>query len=173
MTRSRLVTAGNQPSRPQKANVWPDDALERAAEKIGATAYVLLLQPRRWIHRRVETIEFLDMSRLRRRMSVDFTLPKRRFLPQTIQGQSVSVIPIALLTKRVLKNFDLRDETGGSLPILTRQQNVWVARSMITLLAETTLQGDQLDAHVRHELEDIVGSDMDAARRAYENLFRA
>lgn len=74
----------------------------------------------------MESVEFIDDTWLRRRVSVDFELP-----PFTrnaaYRGQGASAIflaPLALLAKRVLRHFDVRDETGRPLPMLTRDQNV-------------------------------------------------
>src|SRR6266851_4341819 len=55
---------------------WPNDlpSKERLTKIALATAPLVLFY-RRWVHRRVEEIEFIDESRIRRHLSIDFTLP--------------------------------------------------------------------------------------------------
>lgn len=72
----------------------------------------------RWVHRRVETVTFVDETLIRRRVSVDLTLPEA-----AVGRDGSAYVPLALLAKRPLVNFDLRDEQGSALPHLTREQN--------------------------------------------------
>jgi hypothetical protein len=150
--------------------VWPDELLEGIKNAIAVSSVLLLLHPRRWIHRRVETIEFLDVSHVRRRMSVDFTVPADRHLPVKLStGQELVFAPLGFLTKRVLKNFDLRDEGGSTLPLLTQQQNSAVGQAML-LLAAQALLSEELDPHVARDIGDLVGGSTDVANTAFTNL---
>src|SRR5215208_679531 len=99
---------------------WPDEALAAAASAAAAKTALLLAEEERWVHRRVETIELLDARELRRRTSVDFTLPRFPALGQAVGG--VEYVPLSLVRKGVLTAFDLRDEAGASLPLLNRRQ---------------------------------------------------
>lgn len=77
-----------------------------------------------WIKRRVESVEFTSDTSVRRRVSVDFRL--RKWLPEPVldwYGGKVHYVPIALLNKEPLLEFDLRNEAGVALPLLTRQKN--------------------------------------------------
>lgn len=76
-----------------------------------------------WVHRRVETIEFPNAEVVRRRMSVDFSMLPSDFFRE---GEVVYV-PLMILRKAVLRNFDLRDESGLPLQMLTTGQNGRVA----------------------------------------------
>jgi hypothetical protein len=88
-----------------------------------------------WVHRRVESVEFIDVKTIRRRVSVDFTLP----LPSN--NSPLGHAPIALLRKGVLTRFDLRDEEGRSLPLLTASQNAGFATQYMLSLARRTNSG--------------------------------
>jgi hypothetical protein len=83
-----------------------------------------------WVHRRAETFIFLDAYTVRRRMSVDFTLPVSRHLTA---GQTV-LVPLMVLRKENLRNFDVVDAHGASLTALTTQQNGEVACRGMSLL---------------------------------------
>ena len=86
-----------------------------------------------WVHRRVESVEILDERMVRRRVSVDFT-------PEAPVGTPAPThAPIALLAKRTLSRFDLRDEAGASVPLLTREQNAAFSTAHMLVIAEEAI----------------------------------
>src|SRR4051794_17742455 len=109
----------------------PDAALREAATRAGEQIFGLLLAEETWVHRRVETIHMLSTQVLRRSVSVDFTIPggSRRSLKVRDSGQTL--VPLATLAKRPLRNFDLRDESGASVPVLSRDHNGPLAHSAL------------------------------------------
>jgi hypothetical protein len=58
-----------------------------------------MLRPRSWIHRRVETVNYLDRSMAQRHVSIDFDVPtvSRRL--------GLLYVPIAQFAKRKLTHF--------------------------------------------------------------------
>jgi hypothetical protein len=133
------------------------------SERINASlpAIEMLLRPRTWIHRRVETIEFLDEAHVLRRTSVDFTVPDLTGVPADPATQQALVfVPVALLKKGVLRNFSLRDEQQGALPTLTREQNVALSATMLENLAELALQKPTQRVQKRSRLRDEVYNDL-------------
>jgi hypothetical protein len=93
----------------------------------------LLINRRAWVHRRVETIEFLDDTWVRRRVSVDFTVPKSSTYQNAMSplAPGFAMLPIHLLRKRLLRNFDMRDHDGAALPILTKEQNQLLGDALV------------------------------------------
>lgn len=157
----------------------------------------LLLAPRSWIHRRVETIRFVDERTVRRSVSVDFSLPVRRLLPfefsphieitgRGLEGgpsvprqqppreraHPVYVVPIATLKKSVLTAFDLRNEAGEVLPLLTRNENTRIAGAALTELAETYLSNysRSVTEPLRVDLLTVAGGDIPDARGALDRV---
>jgi hypothetical protein len=94
-----------------------DDRLIHA----GSAAAPLIVEPKAWINRRVETIEMLSREETRRRVSVDFTLSDGQLA--ALATPDGIVVPISVLAKERLRAFDLRDEAGNALPVLGRAQN--------------------------------------------------
>src|SRR4051812_46948176 len=82
----------------------PDPAEAPAAARARYAAFLALTFDT-WVHRRTETFRFLDAYTVRRRMSVDFTLPEGRHLAL---GETVFV-PLMILRKENLRNFDITD----------------------------------------------------------------
>lgn len=101
-----------------------------------------------WVHRRIETFEFPEADTIRRRMSVDFTMPEARFsdAPNTVP------IPLMILKKIDLKNFDIVDSEGRSLQTFTSQQNGTVARRGLESLLSEGWHGE------REELREALRS---------------
>jgi hypothetical protein len=102
---------------------------------LGVALFLMLAQPSDWVHRRVEHVSFVDASNLHRRTSLDLSIPDNDLL---FYGH-VGIIPLALLTKRVLVEVDVTDESGASLPVLTRSQNAFVAWSLLAAVASYDL----------------------------------
>src|SRR4051812_28192408 len=157
---------------PAAAPNWPEEALDASLTNLAAATFVLLLHPDLWVHRRVESFEFIDERTVRRRTSVDFTLPE---LCQPVDwiGQEVLLAPITLLRKRVLVDFDLRTEGGAALPLLTAGEGGRVAGEMLVNAARAHLDPDPLDSEVEKLLRAIPDPDIDRATHAHDQLFAA
>jgi lysophospholipase L1-like esterase len=125
-----------------------------------------------WVHRRVESVAMVEDT-LRRRVSVDFTLPD--WTPgMTVswrQGQAWFA-PIAVLAKQTLTSFDLCDETGRALPMPTSQQNGRVAllalEEAIALVA-----GEAIPEVARELIRRVVLEPVREARAAITDLSSA
>lgn len=98
------------------------------------SAFVTMIEaPYAWVHRRVESIDLLSDRSVRRRVSVDFT-PRPRS-----DGKVPIHAPIVLLKKGLLTRFDLRDEEGKALPLLTREQSgEFAAQHMLAIATKAT-----------------------------------
>src|SRR5579859_7465527 len=72
----------------------------------GAANRILYLVRRRqrWIHRRVDTIEYVDDRRIYRHVSVDFTVPAQAILSDY---PDEAILPIGLLKKGPLVRFSI------------------------------------------------------------------
>lgn len=78
-----------------------------------------LAMRRSWVTRRNETFTFVDADTVRRRMSVDFTMPPS----STLAAGDMALVPLMLLAKRDLRNLDVRNDAGDALPVLSTAQN--------------------------------------------------
>ena len=140
----------------------------------GAACAELLANPKSWINRRVETVEMLTQEETRRRVSIDFTLSEQqRARLRTRHGLTV---PISVLSKRPLRNFDLRDEDQGARPILGREDNRVLALTALLSAALDALadpsQDDRVEA-LTADLRQIVFDDEGPALEALESFVDA
>jgi hypothetical protein len=89
-----------------------------------------------WLHRRVEKISYTDRLMIKRRVSVDFTIPDELEPYATDHdGRDVYFVPVGLIRKwPPLMSWDLRDTAGEPLPLLTGKKNARVdAEALIGL----------------------------------------
>ncbi len=119
----------------------------------GVACTDLIVNPKSWVNRRVETIELLSREETRRRVSVDFTLPADRRDALTIEDGLVA--PISVLTKEARRNFDLRNESGAAVPVLGKHQNGELAH--IALMSAAL---DALPADLTPEVFEMLSADL-------------
>lgn len=79
----------------------------------------LIFAPQDWKHRRVDSLRLNTGDRGRRRTSIDCTVPAddRLTWPASGTGEQV-VLPLGVLTKGPLRDFDIVDSDGSPLSIL-------------------------------------------------------
>jgi len=99
----------------------------------------LIMYPSQWIHRRIETVTFVDDSTVRRRVSLDFTVPACAPVLDT-GAAAPRLLPVASFEKASLMNFDLHDEQASSLFLLSASQNAAVSLQVLLHLARGHLQ---------------------------------
>lgn len=132
---------------------------------LGTDLLPLVLAPDEWIRRRVEQIRFLDDRSYERRVSVDFEVPARpRVQP--------FLVPVALLRKEPMTTFDLRDEGGNSLCLLTKRENAHIAWSLLVAMGEIVL-GDTLASAVQRELKVIAEEAEPVATQALDRFAKS
>jgi hypothetical protein len=109
--------------------------LEERAGEIAAGFAALLTRQAAWRHRRVETISVLSHEQVRRAVSVDFTVPAEHRADVRLSEREW-VVPLALLAKRPLANFDLRSEDQSSVPLLRSEETQVIARELLYVMLE-------------------------------------
>jgi hypothetical protein len=142
------------------AQPWPGEVLEERAGELAVAFAVLLTRQAAWRHRRVETIRVLSHEAVRRSVSLDFTLPEEHRADLAV-GAGQVVVPLALVAKRSLVHFDLRDDEDHAVPLLRAEEIRTISRELLYLAADVDLaEGDEppgvlglVDAVVERALE--------------------
>lgn len=124
---------------------WPAEEIEDRAGEIAVAAQVLLQRQAAWRHRRVETITVLNHEQVRRYVSVDFTVPEEHRESLRLSAGDEYAVPLGLLAKRPLVHFDLRNEEGHSIPLLTAEQNTTINRELLYQVLDGDLAGQDAD----------------------------
>jgi hypothetical protein len=130
----------------RRVAAWPGEEIEERAGDIAAAADALLARQAGWRHRRVETITVLSHEQVRRHVSVDFTVPAEYREDLRASDAGEYAVPLAFLAKRPLVHFDLRNEEGHAVPLLTAEQNVLIARELLHLRLIADLDAEDADA---------------------------
>jgi hypothetical protein len=101
-----------------------------------------------WVHRRVESIQYESASSIRRRVSVDLRLREELFGDPVFRwaDESIQYVPIALLNKQALIRFDVHDEEGRALPVMSRHRNARITAATLVALAQSLISS-QLRIH--------------------------
>jgi hypothetical protein len=143
----------------------------RDKRTVGLMTARLLLLWNRWVHRRVDRVEFIDEDAVRRTLSIDFTLPHwfhdARQTPDARAGRQL--VPLLFLHKGVLVNFSLTTERGASLPLLNHSQNAQVAEATLVALAGAVLDGP-VPQQIGCDIHDLVRQRPDEADETYVRL---
>jgi len=139
---------------------WFDETLSARADPLVEALLVLLANGRRWRHRRVETLTPITATFVRRRISLDFTVPdelraRLRVDESTDAHGSQWLVPLGWLARRQLVNFDLRSGFDEPIPMLLGEQTARVTADLLTAAA---VRGglDPDDADAVSEARDVI-----------------
>jgi hypothetical protein len=125
---------------------WPGEEIEARASEIAYAAEVLLRRGGAWRHRRVETITLVTHEAVRRHVSIDFTVPEEYRESLRLSDAHEYAVPLAVLAKRPLIHFDLRNEEGHSIPLLTAEQGRTIGRELLYVALDADLDAQDADA---------------------------
>src|SRR3954471_21899103 len=109
--------------------------LDPVARGAGDALAALVLAEEVWVHRRVGTPALLTEEIVRRQVSVDFAVPAA-LRSALLVGEGQAVVPVALLRKQILRNFDLRNEAEEAVSVLARDHTTLLAGA--ALLAQAS-----------------------------------
>lgn len=124
-----------------------------------------------WVHRRVETHAFgsEDPSVFIRKKSIDFTFPVEAARELRTTSDACPV-PITLVNKWRLPRFDIRDESGTSIPLLARDEHMPLTTGMLIALAYRVcvdavppLSPETIPREIEDDLRAIVSEEPDTA----------
>jgi hypothetical protein len=158
---------------------WPGAEIEERANDIASAAGVLLREATDWRHRRVETITLVTHEAVRRHVSIDFTVPEEYRASLRLSDAGEYAVPLAVLAKRPLIHFDLRNEEAHSIPLLTADQGRTIGRALLYNTLDADLDGQDADREavllaarpivetVLAESVQVVGAEIDALEREH------
>lgn len=113
----------------------------------------------------MESIQWLGENVYRRSVSVDFTVPNKTDFPlfwitMELAPPGWVVIPLSLMRKGVLYDFDIFNESRRSIPVFTREQHEEIAVAAVIAKAvrsvERVNKGIAFDVPLQTSLEEIV-----------------
>jgi hypothetical protein len=169
-----LVSGRLGGSAAQGATIGVVDAVQPRLALAGAELLVLLRDWPAWTHRRVEHVTFLEEDFVRRRISVDLTvLPRAPQGWEGVGGPGARLLPLGLLRKGRLAEFDLRQEGGEAVPLLTSAQNGPLATEVLAAAAQLLASGPRTEPvpdGLRASLRTIAAGEVGEAIEAWRGL---
>jgi hypothetical protein len=112
----------------------PGPAAITEAQTLGKYFCALIDNPA-WIRRRVETVKFVDMQRVERRVTLDIDMDRvqahARDAGLILPSTKKLPVPLTLLQKNLLLDIDVRDAAGSSLAIATSHEDSRAAHAMM------------------------------------------
>lgn len=158
---------------PSRDGVLPPDI------PVGKALFAWLFRDE-FVRRSVERIQFVDRTRVRRRTSLDVVVRSESFVEDPADPDRwYCLVPLAFVAKRasdqrleLLRDFDLRNETGEAVPVLGRFDNAHVAYSLLVwvVVRSAGLGPDDLTMDEHDCLWAIVSSPTDVATAAVQRI---
>jgi hypothetical protein len=167
------VDGSHQHTWPLSAEEW--DALGECRE-CGLSLLRQFINIADWVVRRVENIGFVDDRTVRRRVSVDYTVPPDGVLLRGHDGPDVRVLPLALMHRKSIVSFDFRDHEDRPLPLLGLRENQALTRAVIRawtavlLEAKGTMCRPDLPKELDKLIEEVIAGDQSQLTKAYNRL---
>lgn len=119
---------------------WTGELPSTAIRTLAPVGLELWRRGSDWVNRRVETVELLDVDTVRLRISVDFRIPTQLPGAESLAKETY-FLPLTVLQRRTnLAYFDLRDEAGAAVPMLTRQENARLTGAILVAAARLALR---------------------------------
>ena len=138
-------------SRPPRVPASPSH--EHLASAVSLDRGIALFQlalDRTWRHRRIDSIRLEDGDQGRWSTTLDLTIPPDSRLGW--DGGHLHVVPLALLSKGAMREFDIRDASGQPLSVLRLDEGVDLSLDLLRFLLvvlDKIPYTDELDATLR------------------------
>lgn len=148
----------------------------RCCVECGRLLVLLLLRSSTWVSHRSEHLSFRDDRSVVRSVSVELYVPEQAPVFLGDDGQAYSLVPLSVMRRKTLVNFELRDHDGRSVVLPSLRQNQAITESLLLACAHAALDGAGAgDGPVaRRQIADfihqVVSGDQRELSAAYETL---
>ena len=143
--------------------------MARPDYELGSKVAAALAVGSSWKHRKVESLRLLEGELGRRRVSLDFTPYGDATVGGDAEQPTWRIVPLTMLEKRPLRDFDLQDQDGRPLTVLGRTDDGFVAWSVLAERFRVDL-GHDLGPDILQALYDVVHSPAAEAAKIADDL---
>jgi hypothetical protein len=155
-----------------------EDPAARCCKECGRRLMLLLLQSSTWVSRRTEHVSFRDDRSVVRRVTVELYVPKDAPVFRGDDGQDYSLVPLSVMRRKTLVNFEIRDEDGRPVVLPSLRHNQAITESMLLACADAVLEqaGGILRARAASQSEvaafvhEVVSGDQRHLTATYDSL---
>jgi hypothetical protein len=129
----------------------------RCCRECGRRLLLLLLQSNTWVSRRVEYVSFRDDRSVERRVTVELYVPEQAPIFRGEDGQDYRLIPLSVMRRKTLVNFQIRDDEGRPVAMPSLRQNQAITESLLLACADAMAAGhSSQDPESRRQIEQFV-----------------
>lgn len=129
----------------------------RCCRECGRRLLLLLLESHTWVSRRVEHVSFRDANSVVRSVTVEFYAPEEAPLFKADDGQSYSLVPLSVMRRKTLVNFQIRDDEDRPVVLPSLRQNQAITESLLLACADAvTAERNSQSATRRRNAEEFV-----------------
>ena len=154
------------------------DPAARCCKECGRRLLLLLLRSSSWVSRRTEHVSFRDDRSVVRRVTVEFHIPEQAPVFRGDDGQAYNIVPLSVMRRKTLVNFELRDEDGRAAVLPSLRHNQAITESVLLACADAVLEqaGGRACAHaltrpeVAAFIHQVVSADQGQLAKAYRSL---
>jgi hypothetical protein len=158
------------PDMPTIKHVQADPAA-RCCRECGRRLLLLLLRSSSWVSHRSEHVTFRDDRSVVRRVIVEFHVPDLAPLFLGDDGQVHSLVPLSVMRRKTLVNFELRDDDGRSVAAPTLRQNQALTESVLLACADAVLGGaGAAGCEIAEFVHQVVSGDQAQLTAAFDSL---
>jgi hypothetical protein len=138
-------------------------SLDKGWQEIGRGSAAAYLERSTWLFRRIESIEFVERSAVRRRVSVDFHMPETPDPPEGKLAEKVRLVPLSTTPKwPPLAQFSLWGADGAPASLYRRDTNKALDFGLLTGVVDGICRdagSDPMREDLREWLATLVCSD--------------
>jgi hypothetical protein len=116
------------------------DPAARCCKECGRRLLLLLLCSSDWVSRRTEHVSFRDDRSVVRRVTVEFHVPEQAPVFRGKDGEAYHLLPLSVMRRKTLVNFELRDEGGRFVVLPSLRHNQAITESVLLACADATVE---------------------------------
>jgi hypothetical protein len=125
-------------------------------------------------------VSFHDASSVVRRVTVEFHIPEQAPVFRGDDGQTYSIVPLSVMRRKTLVNFEIRDEDGQAAVLPSLRHNQAITESALLACADAVLEqaGGRARGHavtqpeVAAFIHKVVSGDQGQLTEAYRSLYQ-
>ena len=126
-------------------------------------------------HPRIEHVSFRDDRSVVRSVTIEFHVPEEAPVFRGDDGQHYSFVPLSVMRRKTLVNFEIRDHEDRPVAVPSLRQNQAITESLLLACADAVAEGhSDKSAESRREIEDFVHRVVSGAQQelveAYDSL---
>jgi hypothetical protein len=148
----------------------------RCCRECGRRLLLVFIESSNWVSHRTEHVSFRDDRTVVRDVTVELYVPDQAPIFRGDDGKAYRLIPLSVMRRKTPVNFQLCDEEGKSVVLLSLRQNQAITESVLLASADATLGRDYDEAsaagvsEIAVFIHDVVSGEQRELTNAYKSL---